>query len=95
MLEPISNQMAAKALRLKEAAERARRARDSDGRAGPVREGDSFDSALESVEPAEAVRKLADADQEEAREDRQASQRRPAARGPDQDHTGPSLDLSA
>ncbi|GEM_PF-5366074 len=95
MLEPISNQMAAKALRAKETAERARRARDTGAARAPAREGDSFDAALGGIEPTEAIRRLADADQEEAREEREATQRRHARQGPDRDQQGPSLDVSA
>lgn len=93
MLDPISNQIAARAARRvanESARKKVREAREAEG-AG--RDTDSFDSELDAVEAGEAVRRLADADQEDAREDRVASNTRPA-REPGREHGG-GLDLSA
>jgi len=92
MLEPISNHLASQAARKVALSDRAKQARASEKANGAKRGADSFDSALEGVEAAEAVRRLADADQEEAREDREASQLR---HGREQAGQGGPLDLEA
>ncbi|MEM9372735.1 MAG: hypothetical protein AAGA55_03750 [Planctomycetota bacterium] len=73
MLEPVSNQLAAQARRASDLSERTRKVRRTDQPGGPERDEDTFDSALQDVQRTEKTRRLADADQEEAREDRQAS----------------------
>jgi hypothetical protein len=95
MLGPISNMLAAQAARKADIAARAKRARQEERTDGTRRGSDSFEASLPGIEPTESVRKLADADQEEAREDRQATQQHygpPHPHGP-QDGPEGSLDL--
>lgn len=90
VIDPVSNLVSTQAARQAREAQRANRVRRHGSDAEDGRGDDSFESTLQAVEAAEAVRRLADADQEEAREDRQASGPGPARR-----ENGASLDLSA
>ena len=56
---------------------------------------DEFDSQIEETEQIDAVRKLADADQEDAREDRQEQQSGYPAYGQNRDNLPGRLDLNA
>ncbi|MFK7882635.1 MAG: hypothetical protein AB8F26_00440 [Phycisphaerales bacterium] len=95
MLGPITNLLAAQAAR-KAAIESARkRVRDPGATDGASRDEDRFDSELQAVEGAEAVRRLADADQEDAREDREASLLKSKQTPFDRDGPGRGIDLSA
>lgn len=93
VLEPVSNQVSTHAARRAEVTRRADKARRR-GEEGehPVREGDTFLAALDAANATDPTRRLADVDQEEAREDRQA-----AHTGSTDQHPTPggSLDLSA
>ncbi|RMH25607.1 MAG: hypothetical protein D6692_10615 [Planctomycetota bacterium] len=90
MIDPVSNLVSTQAARQAREAQRANRVRRHGSDAEDRRGDDSFESTLQAVETAESVRRLADADQEEAREDRQANGPSPGRPG-----NGASLDLSA
>lgn len=90
MIDPVSNLASTLAARQARDAQRGNRVRRHGSDAEEGRGGDSFESTLQAIESAESVRRLADADQEEAREDRQAS-----GPGTTQPRTGSALDLSA
>lgn len=57
--------------------------------------GDSYENAVGQVEPTPETRRLADADQEDAREDRLARDGTPNSRGQSDGPDGPGLDLTA
>jgi hypothetical protein len=81
----ISNQSAQRAAQARRPQEARTRASEKGARAG---DEDSFESILSEVEPIGPTRPLADADQEEAREDRTEHQRRTG-------QTRGSLDITA
>lgn len=79
------------------AAARKQQAQDTDKSRRRGRVHDSYQAAVEHVEHLDAIRKLADADQEEAREDRQEHQigyTRKNQKGRKDDRQ-PRLDLNA
>lgn len=79
------------------AAARKQQAQDTDKARRRGRVHDSYQSAVEHIEQIDAVRNLADADQEEAREDRQEHQigYRPQSGQGRKDDRPPRLDLNA
>lgn len=96
MLDPVSNQIAAQRIAQAAAAKRVQDSR----RAGPEKSGrrdevDSFDAALDRAEAVENVRPLADADQEEAREDREQFKQGTYGPGHPSVPTNGSIDLNA
>ncbi|MBO6513726.1 MAG: hypothetical protein JJ974_07165 [Phycisphaerales bacterium] len=77
-------------------AARKKQAEDTDTSRRRGRVHDSYQAAVEQVEQLDAVRKLADADQEEAREDRQEHQIGYKRTGQGRsDERQPRLDLNA
>lgn len=96
MLDPVSNQIAAQRIAQAAAAKRVQDSR----RAGPEKSGrreepDSFDAALDRAEAVENVRPLADADQEEAREDREQFKHGNYGPGHPSGPSNGSIDLNA
>lgn len=92
MLDPITNQIASQAAHRATMARRPQEARARTSEKGRAEDADSFETILGEVEPIGPARPLADADQEEAREDR--IEHRPGS--PDvNDRPGGKLDLTA
>jgi hypothetical protein len=94
MLDPVTNLLAGQAAKRasdarRPLAERARAAAEP----GRSHASDTFEHAPEAVEPASPVRPLADADQQDAVDDRQARQGGPEGHGPGRE--AGSLDLTA
>ncbi len=70
MLDPITHQIASQAAQRAALARRPQEARARTSEKGRAEDADSFETILGEVEPLGPARPLADADQEEAREDR-------------------------
>lgn len=93
MFDPVTNAISNQAARRLNNAKRPeeQRAREA-GKAGREEFSDTFENAVEQVEQINPVRPLADADREEALEDRQAGEGRAA---PERDPVRGPLDLTA
>lgn len=95
MLDPLTNQVANAGGRRLDAARRLERVRAAaSGKKGRADEPDSFDGALRDAERLNASRPLADADQEDAKEDRDHSRGAYAPNQPPAPSPG-GIDLSA
>lgn len=96
MFDPVNNQMANQAAKRLANARRPleKRSREAD-RAHRTGDTDSFENALERVEATAPTRPLADADREDAREDRAAGEGRVYPPDAGTERPPGSLDLTA
>lgn len=93
MTNLISTQAARRAAMAKRPQEQRSREAEKGGRTEGF--GDSYENAVGQVEPTPETRRLADADQEDAREDRLARDGTPGTRGRAVEAEGSGLDLTA
>lgn len=95
MLDPITNQIAAQAAHRVAVSRRPEEARAKSSGKGRAAESDRFETILGEVEALGPVRALADADQEEAREDRIEHRSGATDQRGHEDRPGGVLDLTA
>lgn len=95
MLDPITNQIASQAVQRAAVSKRPQEARARKPEKGRAAESDRFETILGEVEAIGPARPLADADQEEAREDRIEHRSGAVDQQGREDHPGGMLDLTA
>lgn len=97
MFDPVTNLISTQAARRAAMARRPQEQRTREAEKGGRTEdfGDSYENAIGQVEATSETRRLADADQEDAREDRLAREGMPETQGRPADPERPGLDLTA